>query len=45
MAVKKAVHAEKLARATEERGVLILLKGNGKGKSSSAIGTMARAIY
>ncbi|MCY4044966.1 MAG: cob(I)yrinic acid a,c-diamide adenosyltransferase [Cellvibrionales bacterium] len=44
MAVKKAVHAKKLAKATEERGVVILLKGNGKGKSSSAMGTMARAL-
>lgn len=34
----------KIAKATEERGVLILLKGNGKGKSSSAFGTMARAV-
>ena len=40
---KKAVVDAKIAKATEERGVLILLKGNGKGKSSSAIGTMARA--
>ncbi len=39
---KKVIDA-KIAKATEERGVLILLKGPGKGKSSSAIGTMARA--
>lgn len=44
MARKKAVVAEKIAKATEERGVLILLKGNGKGKSSSAFGTMARSV-
>jgi len=44
MARKKAVVAEKIAKATEERGVLILLKGNGKGKSSSAFGTMARMV-
>lgn len=44
MAKKKAVVAEKIAKAQEERGVLILLKGNGKGKSSSALGTMARSI-
>jgi len=44
MARKKAVVAEKIAKATEERGVLILLKGNGKGKSSSALGTMARSV-
>ena len=44
MARKKAVIDERIAKATEERGVLILLKGNGKGKSSSAMGTMARAV-
>ncbi len=44
MAVKKAVMDEKIAKASTERGVLILLKGNGKGKSSSAFGTMARSI-
>jgi len=43
-AQKKAVVDERIAKATEERGVLILLKGNGKGKSSSAFGTMARAL-
>lgn len=43
MATKKAVIDAKIAKATEERGVLILLKGNGKGKSSSAFGTMARS--
>ncbi len=44
MAAKKAVMDKKIAAANEERGVLILLKGNGKGKSSSAFGTMARSI-
>jgi cob(I)alamin adenosyltransferase len=44
MMKKKAVVDERIAKATEERGVLILLKGNGKGKSSSAFGTMARAL-
>lgn len=44
MARKKAVVDASIARAQEERGVLILLKGNGKGKSSSAFGTMARAL-
>ena len=43
MVSKKAVMDAKIAKATEERGVLILLKGNGKGKSSSAFGTMARS--
>ncbi|CAH0993374.1 Corrinoid adenosyltransferase [Sinobacterium norvegicum] len=41
---RKAVIDAKIAKATEQRGVLILLKGNGKGKSSSAFGTMARSV-
>ncbi|QUX94979.1 cob(I)yrinic acid a,c-diamide adenosyltransferase [Marinomonas sp. CT5] len=41
---KKAVVDQRIAAATEERGVTILLTGNGKGKSSSAFGTMARAL-
>ncbi len=41
---KKAVVDGRIAAATEERGVTILLTGNGKGKSSSGFGTMARAI-
>jgi len=41
---KKAVIDARIAKATEERGVLILLRGNGKGKSSSAFGTLARAL-
>ncbi|WP_415883867.1 cob(I)yrinic acid a,c-diamide adenosyltransferase [Neptuniibacter sp. QD72_48] len=44
MAKKKEVIDKRIAQATEERGVLILLKGNGKGKSSSAFGTMARCV-
>lgn len=44
MKKKKAVIDARIAKATEERGVLILMKGNGKGKSSSAFGTMARAL-
>jgi len=44
MARKKEVIDARIAKATEERGVLILLRGNGKGKSSSAFGTMARAV-
>lgn len=43
MATRKAIIDAKIAKATEERGVLILMKGNGKGKSSSAFGTLARA--
>ncbi|MCV2403357.1 cob(I)yrinic acid a,c-diamide adenosyltransferase [Marinomonas sp. C2222] len=41
---KKEVVDQRIAAATEERGVTILLTGNGKGKSSSAFGTMARAL-
>ncbi|ABC33110.1 cob(I)alamin adenosyltransferase [Hahella chejuensis KCTC 2396] len=44
MANKKRIIDERIAQAQEERGVLILLKGNGKGKSSSAFGTMARSL-
>ena len=44
MAAKKAVIDKRIDKATEERGVLILLKGPGKGKSSSALGTMARSV-
>ncbi|MFA7553305.1 MAG: cob(I)yrinic acid a,c-diamide adenosyltransferase [Spongiibacteraceae bacterium] len=44
MVKRKAVIDAKVAKATEERGVLILLKGTGKGKSSSAFGTMARSL-
>ena len=41
---KKAVVDEKIAAAREERGVLVINTGNGKGKSSSAFGVVARAI-
>ena len=44
MARKKAAVDERIRQAQEERGVLILLKGPGKGKSSSAFGTLARAL-
>ena len=43
MAKKKAIIDGRIAKAQQERGVLILLKGSGKGKSSSAFGTMARS--
>jgi len=41
---KKAVVDAGIARATVERGVLLVLTGNGKGKSSSAFGMAARAL-
>ncbi len=40
----KEVVDKKIAQSTEERGVVILLTGNGKGKSSSAFGMVARAL-
>ncbi len=44
MAKKKEIVDARIAEAQDERGILLLLKGNGKGKSSSAFGTMARAV-
>jgi cob(I)alamin adenosyltransferase len=44
MARKKAVVEEKIKQADEERGVLIVNTGNGKGKSSAAFGVVARAL-
>jgi len=41
---KKTVVDAGIARADEERGVLIVHTGNGKGKSSSAFGMVARAL-
>jgi len=44
MQKKKAVIDTKIASAQEERGVLVINTGNGKGKSSSAFGVVARAL-
>lgn len=41
---KKVVVDGKIAAADTERGVLLVLTGNGKGKSSSAFGMVARAL-
>ena len=41
--VKKRV-ADEVAAATEERGVVILLTGDGKGKTSSALGMVMRCL-
>jgi len=41
---KKAVVDAAIARADDERGLLLVLTGNGKGKSSSALGMAARAL-
>ena len=44
MARKKAVVDAGIEQATEERGIVIVLTGNGKGKSSSGFGMVARAL-
>lgn len=44
MARKKAVVDEKKAKAQVERGVIVINTGNGKGKSSSGFGMVARAL-
>ena len=44
MQKKKAVVDGKIASAQEERGVLVINTGNGKGKSSAAFGVVARAL-
>ena len=41
---RKAVVDARIAAATVERGVLLVLTGKGKGKSSSAFGMVARAL-
>lgn len=40
----KAKVDERVAKATIEKGILIVLTGNGKGKSTSGFGTVARAV-
>jgi cob(I)alamin adenosyltransferase len=40
----KALVDARIAQATQDRGVLLVLTGNGKGKSSSAFGMLARAL-
>jgi len=40
----KAVVDEKIAKAQEDRGVIVINTGNGKGKSSSAFGMAIRAL-
>ncbi|QSA98657.1 cob(I)yrinic acid a,c-diamide adenosyltransferase [Methylococcus sp. EFPC2] len=41
---KKAVIDAHIAQADRDQGVLLVLTGNGKGKSSSAFGMVARAL-
>lgn len=44
MAKKKAHIDAAIAAAQDERGLLVVLTGNGKGKSTSAFGMVARAL-
>ena len=44
MARKKAVIDAAIEKANQEKGLLLVLTGNGKGKSSSAFGMAARAL-
>ncbi|MFC3122773.1 cob(I)yrinic acid a,c-diamide adenosyltransferase [Agaribacter flavus] len=44
MQEQKAKVDERIAQAQEERGILIVITGNGKGKSTSGFGTVARAV-
>jgi cob(I)alamin adenosyltransferase len=44
MAKRKAVRAKMLATKTEERGLLIVHTGTGKGKSTAAFGIVMRAL-
>ena len=41
---KKEVVEQNIKQADEERGVLIVNTGTGKGKSSAAFGVVARAL-
>lgn len=41
---KKDVVDAAIGRAQEERGIVILITGNGKGKTTSAFGTLYRAL-
>ena len=44
MARKKTYIDETIAKADKNKGLLLVLTGNGKGKSSSAFGMVARAL-
>ena len=44
MEAKQKIMRERIARAQKEQGVLLVLTGPGKGKSSSAFGMAARAL-
>lgn len=44
MAKKKAIIDEKVKKSDKEQGVIVITTGNGKGKSSSGFGMVARAL-
>ena len=44
MAAKQKIMNERIARADKEQGILLVLTGPGKGKSSSGFGMLARAL-
>lgn len=44
MAKKKEIIDEKIKKADKEKGVIVITTGNGKGKSSSGFGMVARAL-
>lgn len=44
MAAKQKIMNERIAKAQKEQGVLLVLTGAGKGKSSSGFGMVARAL-
>lgn len=44
MARKKAVIDASIAKSDQDKGLLLILTGNGKGKSSSAFGMVARTL-
>lgn len=44
MARKKALVDAAIAQANQDKGLLLILTGNGKGKSSSAFGMVARSL-
>ncbi|PMR78749.1 cob(I)yrinic acid a,c-diamide adenosyltransferase [Billgrantia endophytica] len=44
MSAKQKIMQERIARADKEQGVLLVLTGPGKGKSSSGFGMLARAL-
>ncbi|MEE9310499.1 MAG: cob(I)yrinic acid a,c-diamide adenosyltransferase [Cocleimonas sp.] len=44
MEKKKSVIDESISKADKNKGLLLVLTGNGKGKSSSAFGMVARAL-